>query len=131
MDRLTALRVFVAIVERGSLSAGAEQLEMSRAMASRYLAELETWMGARLLHRTTRRQSLTAQGEEALQKARAMLALGEEMEQLASLQQEAPRGQLRLTSSYSLADAFLVSAANDYLRRWPELPSIFCWWIEP
>ena len=119
MDRLTALRVFVAIVERGSLSAGAEQLEMSRAMASRYLAELETWMGARLLHRTTRRQSLTAQGEEALQKARAMLALGEEMEQLASLQQEAPRGQLRLTSSYSLADAFLVSAANDYLRRWP------------
>ncbi len=86
MDRLTALRVFVAIVERGSLSAGAEQLEMSRAMASRYLTELETWMGARLLHRTTRRQSLTAQGEEALQKARAMLALGEEMEQLASLQ---------------------------------------------
>ncbi|MGL4207652.1 MAG: LysR family transcriptional regulator [Aeromonadaceae bacterium] len=119
MDRLTALRVFVAIVERGSLSAGAEQLEISRAMASRYLAELESWMGARLLHRTTRRQSLTSAGEAALHRARAMLALGEEMEQVAASQNAAPRGQLRLTCSYSLAEALLVTAVNDYLALWP------------
>ena len=49
---------------------------MSRAMVSRYLAELERWMGARLLHRTTRRLSPTGPGEEALNRARAMLALG-------------------------------------------------------
>lgn len=119
MDRLTALQVFVAVVERGSLSAAAERLNMSRAMVSRYLAELEEWMGARLLHRTTRRQSLTATGEEALQRARGMLALGEEMAQLANHEGEAPRGQLRITCSYSLAHAVLMDAVHEYLARWP------------
>ncbi|WP_349919044.1 LysR family transcriptional regulator [Aeromonas veronii] len=119
MDRLTALRVFVCVVEQGSLSGAGERLEMSRAMVSRYLAELEQWMGARLLHRTTRRLSLTGPGEEALNRARAMLALGEEMEQLAVRSDEAPKGQLRITSSYSISDALLVRAANDYLARYP------------
>ncbi|MNF35681.1 HTH-type transcriptional regulator DmlR [compost metagenome] len=119
MDRLTALRVFVAVVEQGSLSGAGDKLEMSRAMVSRYLAELERWMGARLLHRTTRRLSLTGPGEEALNQARTMLALGEEMEQLAVQSQEAPKGQLRITSSYSLAEALLVQTANDYLARYP------------
>lgn len=119
MDRLTALRVFVSVVEQGSLSGAGERLEMSRAMVSRYLAELERWMGARLLHRTTRRLSLTGPGEEALNRARAMLALGEEMEQIAIRGDETPKGQLRITSSYSLSDALLVGAANDYLALYP------------
>jgi DNA-binding transcriptional LysR family regulator len=119
MDRLTALRVFVCVVEQGSLSGAGEKLEMSRAMVSRYLAELERWMGARLLHRTTRRLSLTGPGEEALNRARAMLTLGEEMEQLTSRSDEAPKGQLRITSSYSISEALLVRAANDYLARYP------------
>ena len=59
MDRLTAMAVFVEVAERGSLTAAAEVLDMSRAMVSRYLAEVEGWLGARLLHRTTRRVSLT------------------------------------------------------------------------
>ena len=95
MDRLTALRVFVSVVEQGSLSGAGEKLDMSRAMVSRYLAELESWMGARLLHRTTRRLSLTGPGEEALNRARAMLALGEEMEQIAVKGDDAPKGQLQ------------------------------------
>lgn len=119
MDRLTALRVFVCVVEQGSLSGAGDKLEMSRAMVSRYLAELERWMGARLLHRTTRRLSLTGPGEEALNRARTMLALGEEMEQLAIRGDETPKGQLRITSSYSISEALLVQAANDYLARYP------------
>ncbi|WP_139709970.1 LysR family transcriptional regulator [Aeromonas allosaccharophila] len=119
MDRLTALRVFVSVVEQGSLSGAGEKLDMSRAMVSRYLAELESWMGARLLHRTTRRLSLTGPGEEALNRARAMLALGEEMEQIAVKSDDAPKGQLRITSSYSLSAALLVGAANDYLAQYP------------
>ncbi|WP_323064943.1 LysR family transcriptional regulator [Aeromonas jandaei] len=119
MDRLTALRVFVSVVEQGSLSGAGEKLDMSRAMVSRYLAELESWMGARLLHRTTRRLSLTGPGEEALNRARAMLALGEEMEQIAVKGDDAPKGQLRITSSYSLSEALLVGAANDYLAQYP------------
>ncbi|MBM0489954.1 LysR family transcriptional regulator [Aeromonas jandaei] len=119
MDRLTALRVFVSVVEQGSLSGAGEKLDMSRAMVSRYLAELESWMGARLLHRTTRRLSLTGPGEEALNRARVMLALGEEMEQIGVKGDDAPKGQLRITSSYSLSEALLVSAANDYLAQYP------------
>ncbi|QNF15564.1 LysR family transcriptional regulator [Aeromonas jandaei] len=119
MDRLTALRVFVSVVEQGSLSGAGEKLDMSRAMVSRYLAELESWMGARLLHRTTRRLSLTGPGEEALNRARAMLALGEEMEQIAVKGDDAPKGQLRITSSYSLSEALLVGASNDYLAQYP------------
>lgn len=62
MDRLTATRVFVEVIDSGSQTAAAERLDMSRAMVSRYLAELEEWVGARLLHRSTRRLSLTDAG---------------------------------------------------------------------
>ncbi|MDW6002532.1 LysR family transcriptional regulator [Vibrio mangrovi] len=117
MDRLTALKVFVAVVEQGSLTAGAEQLDMSRAMASRYVAELESWMGTRLLHRTTRSLSLTGVGEDVLAQARAMLALGEEMEQMAIHPDSAPKGSLRVTCSYSFAEDFLMAAADEYLSQ--------------
>ena len=66
MDRITAAQVFVAIAERGSMVAASEALDMSRAMVTRYLAEMEQWAGARLLHRTTRRLSLTDAGEATL-----------------------------------------------------------------
>ena len=77
MDRMTAMNVFVEVVERGSLTAAADALDMSRAMVTRYLAEVERWLGARLLHRTTRRISLTGPGEAALLRFRQMLAIGD------------------------------------------------------
>ena len=66
MDRITAAKVFVAITERGSMIAAADALDMSRAMVTRYLAEMEEWAGARLLHRSTRRLSLTDAGDVTL-----------------------------------------------------------------
>ena len=66
MDRLTATRVFVTVVELGSLTQAAARLEMSTAMVSRHLAAAEDWLGARLLHRTTRRIGLTEAGQAAL-----------------------------------------------------------------
>lgn len=121
MDRLTSLKVFVTVVERGSLTAGADQLDMSRAMVSRYISELEGWMGARLLHRTTRRLSLTSVGEEVLSRARNMLSLGEEMEQIAIRPDDIPKGTLRLTCSHSFADDFLMIAVGEYLAEYPEV----------
>lgn len=118
MDRLTALRVFVCVVEQGSLSGAGEKLEMSRAMVSRYLAELERWMGARLLHRTTRRLSLTGPGEEALNRARAMLALGKRWNTWPSAMTRPPRGNCASPAA-TLSEALLVGAANDYLARYP------------
>lgn len=80
MDRITAAEVFVTIVERGSMIAAAETLEMSRAMVTRYLAEMEQWAGARLLHRTTRKLSLTHAGEATLARCRHMLEFAKDMD---------------------------------------------------
>ncbi|CAN7191604.1 LysR family transcriptional regulator [Pseudoduganella sp. LjRoot289] len=117
MDRLTAAQVFKEIAERGSMIAAAEALDMSRAMVTRYLAEMEQWCGARLLHRTTRRVSLTAAGEVALARCGEMLALAAGMH--AAGDPEAPHGLLRIASSHSLAQMALAGAMADFLRRYP------------
>ena len=59
MDRLTAMRVFAEVATSGSFSATADKLDMSRAMVTRYVAEMEQWLQARLLQRTTRSVTLT------------------------------------------------------------------------
>ncbi|MFP6862471.1 LysR family transcriptional regulator [Pseudomonas sp.] len=121
MDRLTATRVFVEVVERGSQTAAAEALEISRAMVSRYLGELETWVGARLLHRTTRKLSLTGAGEQLLGQCREMLAMAEAMQSVSRTDEAAPRGTLRIACSQSLAQAWLVHALDEFIRLYPQV----------
>lgn len=117
MDRIIAADVFVTIVERGSMSAAADALDMSRAMVSRYLAEMESWAQARLLHRTTRKLSLTDAGEKTLQRCREMLALAGEM-RVDNPSDTAPlSGLLRISCSQSLAQATLGSAVTAFLQR--------------
>jgi DNA-binding transcriptional LysR family regulator len=119
MDRLNAMRVFVNVVDSGSLSAAAEKLDMSRPVVTRYVAELEQWTGARLLHRTTRRLSLTAAGEELLPRCRQVLELAGDMQAAVRHPAEAPSGQLRITCSASFAQAQLADAVAEYVRRYP------------
>ena len=66
MDQLLAMRVFTKVADRGSFARAADELELSRAAASGHVAAFEKHLGARLLHRTTRRVSLTAEGTEFL-----------------------------------------------------------------
>jgi DNA-binding transcriptional LysR family regulator len=120
MDRITAAQVFVSIAERGSMIAAADALDMSRAMVTRYLAEMEQWAGARLLHRSTRRLSLTDAGDVTLARCRAMLALAGTME-VAADDPDTPQGLLRITSSQSLAQAHLADAVTAYLARYPRI----------
>jgi DNA-binding transcriptional LysR family regulator len=121
MDRLTAMRVFAAVASHGSFSAAAEQLEMSRAMVTRYVGTLEQWLGARLLQRTTRSVTLTEAGEACLRRSQQMLALVDDVEQETSTQGAALRGQLRLTCSMSFAYAQLAAALCDFLQWHPQL----------
>jgi len=120
MDRVKAAEVFVAIVERGSLSAAAEGLDMSRAMVTRYLAEMEDWSGARLLHRTTRRIGLTPAGEATLARCRQMLEIATQMAVPEGPEAETPRGLLRIACAQSLAQQVLGAAVTAYLRRYPQ-----------
>lgn len=117
MDRLTAVRVFVEVADRGSLTQAAEHLEMSAAMVSRYLAAVEDWFDARMLHRTTRKVSLTEAGFAALPACRQLLDLAEEVQYLAAERSREPSGVLRVTSSASFADAQLTAALVDFQRQ--------------
>ena len=91
MDRFTAMRVFVETVDRGSLTAAAEALDLSRAVVTRHLGELEGWLGARLLHRTTRRLSLTDAGSNCLTYCRRVLGELDELREVIGRPPRDPR----------------------------------------
>jgi len=82
-------------------------------MTSRYLEQLESWLGVRLLHRTTRRLALSDAGEQALKSFREMVALAEDVHAQATQQGEV-HGRLRITSSPSFAQAQLTAAVVDF-----------------
>lgn len=119
MDRLRAMQVFVEVVDRGSLTAAAEALEMSRAMTSRHLEALEQWLGARLLQRSTRRLSLTDAGLQALGSCRQMVELAEETRQAAGEHLRSVQGRLRITASSSFAQIHLAQAVAAFLQLHP------------
>ena len=120
MDRFTAMQVFVEAAERASLTEAASVLDMSRAMASRYLEWFEKWLGVRLLHRTTRRISLTEAGVEALQRCKQVLDITQDVQALAGARGVEPKGKLRITASTSFAQAHLTSAIVDFLALHPK-----------
>lgn len=113
------MRVFVSVVDLGSQSAAADHLELSRPVVSRYLAELEDWIGARLMHRTTRKLSLTAAGSEMLPRCRQMLDMASDMHAAVSVPQDAPRGLLRISVSTSFGQAQLADAMAAFVKHYP------------
>ena len=117
MDRLTALQVFAEVAATGSFTAAADRLDMSRPMVTRYVNELEQWLGSRLLQRTTRRVTLTDAGEQCLRRGEQIIALMQDVEAETTKRGEALRGQLRITASSSFAMAHLASAIVDFLSK--------------
>lgn len=115
------MRVFVTVVDLGSQSAAADHLGLSRPVVSRYLAELEAWAGTRLMHRTTRKLSLTAAGSDTLPRCRHLLALADEMQASLNMSDETPRGTLRISVSTSFGQSQLATAVAEYLRRYPQV----------
>lgn len=121
MDRLLAMKVFVEVVQRGSFTAAAEHLDMTRVKTTRYVSSLEEWLGTRLLQRTTRRLSMTEAGQAFLIQCQQMLELENEMHDALGQRDSTPKGQLRITSSTSFGQSHLASAIADYLSLYPEV----------
>ncbi len=121
MDRIQAMQLFVEVADRGSLTAAADALDISRAMASRYLEALERWLGVRLMHRTTRRVSLTDAGSEAIERCRQVLELTRDVQTIAGARRAEPSGTLRVTTSASFAQAHLSAAVAAFLDLHPRL----------
>jgi DNA-binding transcriptional LysR family regulator len=119
MDTLTAMKVFIAVVDSGSQTAVADRLDLSRPVVSRYIAELEKWAGARLLHRTTRKLSLTPAGTETLARCRQVLALTDDMQ--SAVPDITPRGLLRISVSTSFGQMQLAGAMAEFVRRFPSV----------
>ena len=100
MDRLAAMRAFVEIVDRGSLTAAAESLDRSQPAMVRTLAALEAHLGALLLRRTTRRMSLTPEGRDYLARCRRILADVDDADRAVGQDESEPRGFLKMTAPH-------------------------------
>lgn len=121
MDRLASMAIYVRIVERGSLSAAAEESGISATMAGKHLRALEERLGSRLLNRTTRRQSLTELGREYYARCKQILAEVEEAEESADHARAVPRGVLRISAPVSFGSQRLAPAMADYLETHPQV----------
>jgi DNA-binding transcriptional LysR family regulator len=121
MDSLTDVAVFVRVVERGSFTLAAEDLNLSRAVVSKYLTRLEERLGARLLHRTTRRLSLTEAGAALFEASRGALERIEEAEAAVAEFQSEPRGRLRVSAPMSFGILHLGPALSDFARAHPKV----------
>lgn len=121
MDRLQAMRIFVTVVNEGSFVQAAEKLDVSPQLVSKSLAQLEEYLGTRLLNRTTRRQHLTEAGSAYFVRAQQVLADIDDMElQLSGLQHSA-RGVLRISAPVSFALRHLAPLLVSFQEAYPEV----------
>lgn len=121
MDMLDSMRVYVLAVEKGSLSAAALASGISATMAGNHLRTLEKRLGAQLLHRTTRRQHLTAFGDEYYARCKEILRLVAETDALAQNLQLAPAGRLRISAPVTFGTEALMPVLSGYLDRYPDV----------
>lgn len=121
MDRLTSMRVFLRVVDEGGFAAAARALDMSPAVVTRLVADLEEHLGTRLLQRTTRRQSLTDAGEAYLERVRHILQDLDDAHSLVSSHTQELSGTLRVLASPVLATHVLAPMVASFHQRYPQI----------
>jgi LysR family transcriptional regulator for bpeEF and oprC len=121
MDQLQGMRVFARVAELGSFARAATTLDMSRAMASSYVAQLEKHLGTRLLHRTTRKVSVSPQGAVYLEHCKRILAEIEAADDLLRLARNRPQGKLRVDVPVAFGKYLLLPAIPQFTQRYPEV----------
>ncbi|MCX7176207.1 MAG: LysR substrate-binding domain-containing protein [Proteobacteria bacterium] len=121
MRQLSDLAFFSLMIKCGSLSATARELDVTPSAVSKRLVQMERRLGVRLLNRTTRRLSLTNEGEVYLETARRILADIEELERLVSSSRAAPRGLLKVNATLGFGRNYIAPAISAFARRFPEV----------
>lgn len=119
-DRARSLELFVAVVDRGSFSAAGRVLGLTPSAVSRAVDRIEARLGVRLLLRSTRALSLTAEGQAYLQTARRILTDLDEAEQWIA-DQGAPRGRLRVSAAIAHGRLCIVPLLGDFVKRYPDI----------
>ena len=119
MDVFELMRTFVAVAEAGSFAKGAERAGVSAKLASKYVAALEDRLGVRLLHRTTRQQSLTAEGERYLAEAAELLERLDLLETNIDPRSETLSGRIRVAAPMDFGQQFVVPLLGQFQTRHP------------
>ena len=121
MDRLMSMRVFQRVVDEGGFAAAARALDLSPAVVTRLVADLEDHLGTRLLHRTTRRLSLSDAGEAYLSRVRAILQDIDDAHVVASAHTQELAGVLRVLVPPVLAAYLLAPLLAGFAQRYPKI----------
>lgn len=121
MDRLEAMRMLLAVVDAGSISAGSRKLNAPLPSVSRKVAELERHLGANLIVRTSRNLQLTDAGREYVEAARRIMADLDEAERRASGEYQTPRGTLTITMPVEFGARYVMPIALSYMETYPEV----------
>ena len=121
MDRLMSMRVFQKVIDEGGFAAAARALNMSPAVVTRLVADLESHLGTRLLHRTTRRVTLSAAGETYLSRVRSILQDIDEAHIMASSLTHELAGVLRILTPPVLASHLLALLIGEFRQLHPKI----------
>ncbi len=121
MDRLQAMEVFVRVVDCGGFTRAAELLRMPKATVTTLVQNLEAHLGTKLLNRTTRRVSVTADGAAYYERCVRILAEVEETETALSRTRASPRGRLRIDVAATFGRRILMPALPGFFARYPDI----------
>jgi DNA-binding transcriptional LysR family regulator len=121
MDATGEMRAFVTVVEHQSFAAAAATLGLSPSAVSKLVTRLEDRLGVQLLHRTTRRLSLSSEGDVYFARARQILADIAEAEIEVTRSRGAPRGRLRINTSNGFGIHQLAPALPEFMARYPDI----------
>lgn len=121
MDRISAMQVFVKVVELGSFARAAERMGLSTSACSRQVADLEAHLDTRLLNRTTRKLSLTEAGRTFHERCVQLVADVEEAELSARAGRDRPRGTLRVTCAVNFGLRHISPLLGAFLQRHPDV----------
>lgn len=121
MDRLTSMRVFQRVIDEGGFAAAGRALDISPAVVTRLVADLEEHLGTRLLHRSTRRLSLTEAGELYLERVRTIVQDIDDAHALVSSQTHELAGVLSILAPPVLATHVLAPLVAGFRQRYPKI----------
>lgn len=121
MDRVEAMEIFVQVVEKGSFTAAADHLQLHRPVATRAVQSLEQELGIRLLNRTTRKLSVTDEGEDFYQRSVQLLTSIDDTFANYSGANRVSKGRLKVNLAATIAKSIVIPALPEFQRRYPQI----------
>ncbi|GAA0507519.1 LysR substrate-binding domain-containing protein [Tatumella terrea] len=118
---LEDMRIWIAVVDSGSITAAAAQLDMTSSTVSRTLSRLERKLETALMLRTTRRMALTPEGTLFLQRAREIVSAMESAEDELAIRRETPAGRLRINTAPSFMQHVIVPFIGGFMEKYPQI----------